>query len=137
MVDSGPPPAPNLVPMVDIMFLLLLFLMVGADMGNRELEEVRLPIAKSAVEEPREPRQEDRITLNVYHSAQGCTGYETTQLCGDKEHWAIGVRGKDYKDGAELGSFLKGIAKDDCEHTGEALPALHVLIRADQAALFE
>ena len=28
--------APNLVPMVDIMFLLLLFLMVGADMGSAD-----------------------------------------------------------------------------------------------------
>src|SRR5581483_227892 len=45
--------APNLVPMVDVMFLLLLFLMVGADMGDRQLEEVRLPVAKTAVEDPK------------------------------------------------------------------------------------
>ena len=29
---------PNLIPMIDIMFLLLLFFMLGADMGQRELE---------------------------------------------------------------------------------------------------
>ena len=31
---------PNLIPMIDIMFLLLLFFMLGADMSQRELEEV-------------------------------------------------------------------------------------------------
>ena len=34
---------PNLIPMIDIMFLLLLFFMLGADMGHRDLESVRLP----------------------------------------------------------------------------------------------
>lgn len=129
--------APNLVPMVDIMFLLLLFLMVGADMGNRELEEVRLPVAKSAKEEAPQTTPEDRLTLNVYHCKEGCAAYETAQLCTDRDHWAIGVKGTDYKDDRKLASFLKGIAKDDCEKTGETLPALQVLIRADQAALFE
>ena len=42
---------PNLIPMIDIMFLLLLFFMLGADMGQRELEEVMLPKAASMKED--------------------------------------------------------------------------------------
>jgi len=128
--------APNLVPMVDIMFLLLLFLMVGADMGNRELEDVHLPIAKTAVEETKEPAPQDRLTLNVYHAHEGCTAYTVAQLCADESHWAIGVRGQDYADEGTLRAFLAGLAHDDCERHGTDLPGLHVLIRADKAALF-
>jgi biopolymer transport protein ExbD len=127
--------APNLVPMVDIMFLLLLFLMVGADMGNRELEDVHLPVAKTAVEEKPEPAA-DRLTLNVYHSHEGCAAYDVAKLCADESHWAIGIRGQDYQDDATLRAFLAGLAHDDCERHGTDLPGLHVLIRADKAALF-
>jgi biopolymer transport protein ExbD len=129
--------APNLVPMVDIMFLLLLFLMVGADMGNRELEDVRLPVAKSATEDKPEPTPEDRLTLNVFHSRENCPAYETTQLCTDRSHWSFGARGAEYSDAEHLGAFLKGLASDECARTGAPLPDLHVRIRADQAALFE
>ena len=41
----------NLIPMIDIMFLLLLFFMLGADMGQRELEDVILPKALNVKEE--------------------------------------------------------------------------------------
>ena len=37
--------SPNLIPMIDIMFLLLLFFMLNADMSQRELEELTPPIA--------------------------------------------------------------------------------------------
>ena len=40
--------SPNIIPMVDIVFLILLFFMLGADMGQRELEEVVLPQAEAA-----------------------------------------------------------------------------------------
>jgi biopolymer transport protein ExbD len=126
--------APNLVPMVDIMFLLLLFLMVGADMGNRELEDVRLPLAKSAAEEKPEG-QEDHLTVNVFHAHEACPAYATTQLCTDRSHWSFGARGVDY-DAEKLRAFLKGVASDDCVRTGSELPDLHVRIRADRAALF-
>ncbi len=129
--------APNLVPMVDIMFLLLLFLMVGADMGDRELEEVHLPIAKSAVPEKPETIPQDRITLNVYHATEKCSGYEVTQLCGTRDHWAIGLKGTDYRDEKQLAAHLKALAKEDCEKHGTQVPELQVQIRADQAAMFE
>lgn len=136
-VNADSAVAPNLVPMVDIMFLLLLFLMVGADMGNRELEEVHLPIARSAVEDPHTEQPDELLTLNVYHSAAGCTGFETLKLCADRKHWTIGVRGTDYNDERILTTFLKQLAKEDCEKRGKELPDLRIRIRADEAAQFE
>jgi biopolymer transport protein ExbD len=138
--------SPNLVPMVDIMFLLLLFLMVGADMGQRELEDVHLPIASSVKEDPQ--AAEPRLTLNVYHSCEEpCAAFATRPyLCGDRSHWAIGIKGQDFHDEAPLTAFLAGEVATDLERRGE--PAwsghgprpdcrLHVMIRADQAALYE
>lgn len=144
--------APNLVPMVDIMFLLLLFLMLGADMGQRELEEVQLPLATSV--KPEKPEDEDdgsvskRLTVNVYHDFDKCAGYTTTFLCADKAHWAIGIRGTDYREGneAELKARLEGEAQIDREKRGIPPPEpgklkppseLRVMIRADQAALYQ
>ena len=37
--------SPNLVPMIDIMFLLLLFFMLSADMSQHDQEELKLPQA--------------------------------------------------------------------------------------------
>ena len=56
---------PNLIPMIDIMFLLLLFFMLGADMGQRELEEVRLPkAAEVKIDKPEE--KDGRLTINAH-----------------------------------------------------------------------
>ena len=60
--------APNLIPMIDIMFLLLLFFMLSADMGQRELEEVTLPKAMSVKEDTAtKGKSNQRLTINVYH----------------------------------------------------------------------
>ncbi len=60
---------PNLIPMIDIMFLLLLFLMIASDMGQRELEDVRLPMADVVKEDKpdQDSKEADRLTINVYH----------------------------------------------------------------------
>ena len=60
--------APNLIPMIDIMFLLLLFFMLGADMGQRDIEEVQLPKATSIREDKEaEKKGGGRLTVNVLH----------------------------------------------------------------------
>ncbi len=135
--------APNLVPMVDVMFLLLLFLMVGADMQQREREEVRLPVATSAKEE--QTRDPDdgipTLTLNVYHAREGCPAYEAASLCTERDHWTIGIKGNDYGDDkpAELAAYLKGEVEARRLRL-EASPTqpsdLRVMIRADKAALY-
>src|SRR5438045_3069635 len=84
--------APNLIPMVDIMFLLLLFFMLGADMGQRELEDVKLPLAEAATVD----RALARVNVNVYHDAKACPEYAARDLCSSDAHWRIAVRGVDY-----------------------------------------
>jgi len=91
--------APNLVPMVDIMFLLLLFFMLNADMSQRELEELTPPVANSAAEDKK--GDGERITLNVHHltEAQGvdCPMSKTGQVCREEGHWRISVYGRAYE----------------------------------------
>ena len=143
--------APNLVPMVDIMFLLLLFLMVGADMQQREREEVRLPLSVSAkAENPNDTSQDEasrQHVLNVYHTGENCSAYEVSGLCTDKMHWSIGIKGIDYGEdkAAELKAYLEGEVQADRERRnlpppepGKPKPPseLRVMIRADKAALY-
>ena len=99
--------SPNLIPMIDIMFLLLLFLMLGADMGQRELEEVQLPKAKSVKTDKNivEARAVQRLTINIYHKydqdvkckihdayANGKQG----AVCRNINHWLVGIKGKNF-----------------------------------------
>src|SRR6185295_4907175 len=87
--------SPNLIPMIDIMFLLLLFFMLGADMGHRELADVVLPKATSTKEDKESKGQKiDRLTINVYHSDVPCTAYAAQRICRESGHWRIGVRAK-------------------------------------------
>src|SRR5437870_8595879 len=97
MVDSGPPPAPNLVPMIDIMFLLLLFFMLGADMSQRELEEVELPKADQVKDDTKEQNGgSKRTNVNIFHvhtsSGFTCKTHMTGGVCRDLTHWAIAIR---------------------------------------------
>jgi biopolymer transport protein ExbD len=148
--------SPNLVPMVDIMFLLLLFLMVGADIQQREREEVRLPTATSARAE--ELVMEDHpLVLNVHHEAEHCGAYDVSEgheaLCPDPSHWFIGIKGIDFGDAkidgkcegpTELAARLAGEVRDDRERRNEPAPdprkpssELKVMVRADRAALYK
>jgi biopolymer transport protein ExbD len=129
--------SPNLIPMIDIMFLLLLFFMLGADMGHRELEEVRLPIAPSVIEEKNVPS--DRVVVNVYHAYESevkCAAYAAGEPCVDESHWRIGIRGQDYTRETIKGAMR---AEADLERTDPSNPHVserRVMIRADQSALY-
>src|SRR5262245_43006067 len=94
--------SPNLIPMIDIMFLLLLFFMLGADMGHRELEEVVLPPALSVKEDKEaEGQKNDRLTINIFHRYDKdfhCAAFEGQRaalegqrqpVCRDDKHWLI------------------------------------------------
>ena len=129
---------PNLIPMIDIMFLLLLFFMLGADMGQRELEEVMLPKAMS-MKEDKENKEKDKnkLTINVYHKYEvKCQLYQKGAVCRDDAHWRTGIKGKDYSEPEKLGGYLKKEA-DATRGTDPKNPQvseLKVQIRADQSA---
>jgi biopolymer transport protein ExbD len=142
--------APNLVPMVDIMFLLLLFLMVVSDQSQRELEEVKLPQAKSVQEDKPDVDttkiDNQRLTINVYHGPEiTCDNYDKG-LCRDDRHWRIGIKGEDFNETAALEAKLTQLVEIDREKRGENVKVeagkpkppseMKVMIRGDGAALY-
>lgn len=135
----------NLVPMVDIMFLMLLFFMLGSDMGQRELEEVTLPLAASIKEDKGDAPKEGRTTINIYHDmkhGQVCEDYDSKdiqRICRNDDHWKVGIRGHDYnvKDPAQRDK-LRGLLKRDSDEGKATLTdrvsERLVMIRADGKA---
>ena len=129
---------PNLIPMIDIMFLLLLFFMLGADMGQRELEEVMLPKALS-MKEDKENKEKDKnkLTINVYHRYEvKCQAYLKGAVCRDDAHWRTGIKGKDYSEPEKLGGYLKkeADATRGQDPKNRQVSELKVQIRADASA---
>jgi biopolymer transport protein ExbD len=134
--------SPNLIPMIDIMFLLLLFFMLNADMSQRELEEITPPVARHSAEDKPEPGS-DRITVNIHHDTKeqvDCPQFANQDICRNDQHWHISVSGRRYnfdKDGMKaLGDVLSALAKK-----GRADPAdpkgiseRKMIIRADRTA---
>ena len=130
--------APNLIPMVDIMFLLLLFFMLGADMGHRELEKVSLPLAKAIKEDKEVPGQKiDRLTINVYHRYEGeihCEAFSKQEICRNDAHWRIGIKGHDYNEQEKLIQVLKEEADAYRDESKGPLSERKVMVRADASS---
>lgn len=128
----------NLVPMVDIMFLMLLFFMLGADMGQRELEAVELPTAATVAKDGGDAPKEGRTTINVYHATRGCPDFAAKAVCRNEAHWAVGVRGQDFdvRNEQDLGRLRALLVADG--DPGRPLPGgfseRAVMIRGDRSA---
>ena len=128
--------APNLIPMIDIMFLLLLFFMLGADMGQRELEEVSLPKAEQAKVEPKE-KTDDRLTINAHHRLDvSCRPYSHQEVCRQDDHWKLAVKGHDCTDPLKLAAVLQAEtgASRKADVQGRTVSDRRVMIRADASA---
>src|SRR5690349_15786180 len=134
--------SPNVVPMIDIMFLLLLFFMLGADMSQREAIEISIPKAKN-VPEPKLVEEKDKFTLtvNIHHAAPGgapCPINDNGGVCREKDHWQWQIMGEDYNR-EEMKKQLVIIAQDHLEPDVDRaanvkLSGLFLLIRADEKA---
>src|SRR5260221_8237470 len=128
--------APNLIPMIDIMFLLLLFFMLGADMGQRELEEVLLPQAKEAKVDPPEGAG-SRLTINAHHLDKvNCSAYARRTTCRENGHWKLAIKGKDCTDPGELALVLQTetAASRHTDNQGRSISDRRGMIRSDAAA---
>jgi biopolymer transport protein ExbD len=106
------PQSPNLIPMIDVMFLLLLFFMLGADLAARERVELNLAEADRAKEEPLE-RQVETV-VNVQHVHAGCATIGAGR-CPLRTHWRTSVAGVELS-GPELGRTLAELALAAPEH---------------------
>lgn len=136
----------NLIPMIDIMFLLLLFFMLGADMAQRDLEDVVLPEASEVKEDENVRGDEGTTTINVHHSFPACAvhgrkdaaGKDT--VCREMDHWRVAIRSKDY-----TADTMRQKLQDEAdvqledqvdEAAGKRLSKRRAMVRADRLAPF-
>jgi biopolymer transport protein ExbD len=127
--------SPNIVPLLDVMFLLLIFLMIGSDMSVRETADVALAVASEAKEPPH--AQGGRFaTLNVVHRDVACDAHTQGFPCRDTAHWAYAMRGSEIGDG-DLAARLALVGEDALEPAGDSdrrLSAVTLSIRCDRNA---
>src|SRR6185295_1646318 len=91
--------AVNVVPLVDIMFLLLLFLMIGGDMSHRESTELMLPQADRA-------QEADRAVKDPTSDVDRTAAWFRERL-----NWQFAIAGDDYPDFWRLVDRLKEVAE--------------------------
>jgi len=131
---------PQIIPMIDIMFLLLLFFMVGADMGQREFEDVKLPVADQVKPDDNEVGSKGRpLTVNCYHIDErevGCKAYIDGQTCVEESHWKIGIKGIDYAPDKLKDVLEREAALERNDPANPTISEKKVQIRADQSALY-
>lgn len=136
------PQIPNLIPMIDIMFLLLLFFLLGADMAAREDATMVLPDTDKAKEiDPNRIESEPETTINIHHEPDaggGCAVYENAGICRAKDHWKWSISGRSYTR-ETIGEKLKELADLSPEdHVDEQakkiLSRRKIMIRADRTA---
>jgi biopolymer transport protein ExbD len=134
--------SPNLIPMIDIMFLLLLFFMLNADMSQRELEELTPPIATHASLDDSK-QNANRITVNVHHDADDkanpkCPPFVNGEVCRNETHWHISMSGRRYdftKEGmSKLTQALTELGKVNIEDPAKGISGRNLIIRADRTA---
>jgi biopolymer transport protein ExbD len=59
----------DMTPMIDVVFLLIIFFMVITDLTQQDLEELKLPLAQHAMPDKPDPK-EWRPILNVKHTGE-------------------------------------------------------------------
>jgi len=118
----------NMTPMIDCVFLLIIFFMIVTDLTQQDLEELKLPVAVAAVEDKPDPKVV-RPVLNVLHTGQML--WKRKELYNPEKDDDI----------TELSAFLADqsrlMPKKFDEQTGQNLPDNPLLIRADQNTPFK
>lgn len=59
----------NMTPMIDVVFLLIIFFMIITDLTQQDLEELKLPMVEHAVEDKPDP-EKWRPIINIKHSGE-------------------------------------------------------------------
>ncbi len=118
----------NMTPMIDVVFLLIIFFMVITDLTQQELEDLELPVAVTCV--PDKPKADEwRPIVNILPSGQmmvkRSSVYDPERDDGFKalEVWLTLVADRMKK------KFDAGLGKD--------LPDEPVLVRADENTPFK
>lgn len=126
----------NVVPLLDVMFLLLLFLMVGSDMSHSEAAALDLPHASEAKEPETLP--ERQVVLNVCHAEGACDAQAAGRVCGHEPHWRYVMSSKEFAVD-EIAARVESVRSDALEAAGgdgRVLSAVTMTIRADRGSPF-
>ena len=99
----------NMTPMIDVVFLLIVFFMLVTEMSKMEIESITLPYALSAKEDP--PEEETRIVVNL--TAKG------------------DIRWMHAKKTPEEFLMIVKARAERCPRDPDGLPIMSVKIRAD------
>jgi len=59
----------DMTPMIDVVFLLIIFFMVITDLTQQDLEDLQLPVAQNAIPD-KPPKDEWRPIINVKHTGE-------------------------------------------------------------------
>jgi len=115
----------NMTPMIDIVFLLIIFLMVITDLTQQDLEDLQLPTATNAQPDKPDP-DEFRPIVNI---TQDGSIWVKRKLIYDPE------KPDDYK---EVRAYLSDVAvRMEKSDDGLDLPDEALLVRADQYSAFK
>ena len=115
----------NLIPMIDIMFLLLLFFMLSADMTTRVAEDIVMPRADMIKEDQK-----------------SAAGYETTvvNLIGEGDNWYVKILGQGFPDWNLLKFKLNEMAQaepDSDNKPGSYFTSRAIMLRAEANAPYK
>jgi biopolymer transport protein ExbD len=116
----------NMTPMIDCVFLLLIFFMVVSEMSSMDMEAVSLPFADQARTPEQEP-PDRRIVINIHKD--------------DAKKGFVRVMGRNY-DKVKLTELIRKEAirsgpEPDPKYPKVKIYALRVLIRCDREAKYE
>ena len=120
----------NMTSMIDVVFLLIIFFMIVTDLSQQDLEELKLPVAKTAVPDQPDPKKV-RPVVNIYDSGEIIVKRET-------------LFDPELEDTRELEGYLSNQARampkkpiNEKDPSSHKVPDNPLLIRADENTPFK
>jgi biopolymer transport protein ExbD len=102
--------SPPIVPLLDVLFVLLLFLMLNVDLGPREHEPILVPKARNTIDCTK-GLTPTCLTVNVHHrDDRTCPSHARDRRCEEEGHWTVSVHGSDCSDPHDLENALRRVA---------------------------
>jgi biopolymer transport protein ExbD len=117
----------DMTPMIDVVFNLIIFFMIITDLTQAELEELKLPLATTAVEDKPDP-DERRPIVNIKQDGTIIVRREVIYTTEEDDYTKL----KDY-----LSDMALLMEKDIPEGLSVAVPDDPILIRADENTPFK
>jgi biopolymer transport protein ExbD len=122
----------DMTPMIDVVFLLIIFFMIITDLTQSDLEDLKLPLAQKAVPDKPDPN-EWRPIINVKHTGEMIIK-RTTYFDPESN-----VGTKKYEDLRTQLLSMAGRMKKEAIAPGQArmVPNEPLMIRADESTQFK